>query len=159
MFREMRRKRQALSTQDCLDILTTATSGVLAVSGDDGYPYTVPVSHVYWDGNLYFHCALEGHKIDGIRRSDKVSFCVIAQDEVVQKTFSTRYRSVVIFGRARILTADQDRRAAIERLVERFSPDYLAEGQKEIERDWERVCLVEIKIEQMTGKAALELVK
>ena len=154
MFREMRRKKQELSREETLEILKTSTSGVLAVSGDDGYPYTVPVSHAYQDGKLFFHCAIEGHKIDGILRNDKVTFCVIAKDEVIPEKFATDYRSAVVFGRARILTEDSERRAALECLVEKFSPGYLEEGQKEIERDWERVCVVEIQIEHMTGKSA-----
>ena len=69
MFREMRRNKQLLSEAETIEILETCTSGVLGVTGDDDYPYTVPVSHVYKDGKLYFHCASEGHKIDGIKKS------------------------------------------------------------------------------------------
>lgn len=154
MFREMRRKKQALSMAETLEILQTCTSGVLAVSGDGGYPYTVPVSHVYHEGKVFFHCALEGHKIDGIRRNDKVSFCVITQDEVLPEKFATAYRSAVVFGRARILQENAEKRFALECLVEKFSPGFTAEGQKEIERLWNQTCVVEIKIEHMTGKAA-----
>lgn len=56
MFREMRRKRQMLSEDDCKIILREGTSGVLALSGDDGYPYAVPLSYVY-DGRRYFFTA------------------------------------------------------------------------------------------------------
>jgi nitroimidazol reductase NimA-like FMN-containing flavoprotein (pyridoxamine 5'-phosphate oxidase superfamily) len=152
MFREMRRKKQELTQAETIEILQTCTSGVLGVSGDDGYPYTVPVSHVYKDGNLYFHCANEGHKLDGIQRNDKVSFCVIAQDEVIPEKFATRYRSAIVFGRARILTGDRERRHALECLQEKLSPDYPEEGQQLIEKDWDRVCVVEVRIEHMTGK-------
>lgn len=158
MFREMRRKNQELSSEETIAILDKATSGVLGVTGDSGYPYTVPLSYVYQDGKLFFHCAKTGHKIDGIRRNDRVSFCVIEKDEVVQNTFSTNYRSVIVFGRARFLTEDGERRRALECLLEKYSPDFLEEGQREIERDWDHVCLVEIQIERMTGKTALALV-
>jgi len=75
------------------------------------------------------------------------------------QTFSTRYRSVIVFGRARILTEDAERCHALECLVEKYSPGFIEEGQREIERDWDRVCLVEVKIEHMTGKTAKELVE
>ena len=88
MFREMRRKTQQLSQKECEEILRNATSGVLGVIGDGGYPYTVPVSHVYKDGVIAFHCAKTGHKIDAIRNNEKVSFCVIAQDEVMLRPVS-----------------------------------------------------------------------
>ena len=159
MFREMRRKKQLLSNEETIAILKACTSGVLGVSGDDGYPYTVPLSYTYQDGKLYFHCAKGGHKLDGIKRNDKVSFCVIEKDEIIQKTFTTHFRSAIVFGRARILTDDRERRIALESLVERYSPDYLEEGQKEIEGGWDRVCVVEVTIEHLSGKAAIELVK
>jgi uncharacterized protein len=158
MFREMRRNKQILSEVEMIKILKTHTSGVLGVSGDDDYPYTVPLSYVYKDDNLFFHCAKLGHKLDGIARNDKVTFCVIDKDEVIQRTFTTHFRSVVVFGRARILTEDNERQAALEYLVEKYSPDFMHEGREEIQRGWNRVCLVEVKIEYMTGKEALELV-
>jgi uncharacterized protein len=158
MFREMRRKKQLLSEAETIEILQSCTSGVLAVTGDNDYPYAVPLSYAYKDGKLYFHLAKAGHKIDGIVKNNKVSFCVIKTDEVIQKTFSTHFRSVIVFGRARILTEDSEKKYALECLVEKYSPDYIPEGQAEIEREWNRVCAVEIKIEHMTGKAAIEII-
>ena len=158
MFRDMRRKKQLLSEEKTIEILKLCTSGVLGVIGDDDYPYTVPVSYAFKDGKLYIHSAKQGHKIDSIKRNDKVTFCVIEKDEVIQETFTTHFRSVSIFGRARILSDDYDRRYALESLVEKYSPPYIKEGQQEIEREWERVCLIEVKIEHMTGKAAIEIV-
>ncbi len=159
MFREMRRIEQLLSQEGTIAILEKGSSGVLGVSGDDDYPYTVPISYVYREGKLFFHGAPSGHKIDGIRRNNKVSFCVIDQDEVVQKTFTTHYRSAIVFGRARILTDEHERRMAMEALVEKYSPDYITEGQQAIERGWEKVCLVVITIEHMSGKAATDLIQ
>jgi len=159
MFPEMRRKKQGLSREEIERILNTNTSGVLAVSGDNDYPYTVPISYTYNDGKLYFHCAKEGHKIDGIRRNDKVSFCVIDQDKVIPKDLTTHYRSVIAFGRAKILTGDDERRFALEKLGEKYSPGFEEETQKAIKTEWERVCLVEVEIEHVTGKTAIELVK
>lgn len=158
MFREMRRKKQLLSKEDTIDILNSCTSGVLGVIGDDDYPYTVPVSYTFKDDKLYIHSAKQGHKIDSINRNDKVTFCVIDKDDVIQETFTTHFRSVSIFGRARILTEDSDRRHALEYLIEKYSPDYIKEGQQEINKEWDRVCLIEVKIEHMTGKAAIEIV-
>ena len=158
MFREMRRKKQLLSEAETIEILQSCTSGVLAVMGDNDYPYAVPLSFAYKDGKLFFHFAKAGHKIDSIVRNNKVSFCVIKTDNVIQKTFTTHFRSAIVFGRARILTEDSEKKYALECLVEKYSPDYIADGQSEIERDWNRVCAAEIKIEHMTGKAAIEII-
>lgn len=158
MFRPMRRKNQHLSNAETIEILQACTSGVLSVAGDDDYPYAVPLSYVYQDGKMFFHCAAEGHKIDSINRNNKVSFCVIKTDDVIQKTFTTHYKSVIVFGKARILKDEGEKRAALECLVKKYSPDYIREGQIEIEHDLKKVCVVEVAIEHMTGKAAIEIV-
>lgn len=154
----MRRKRQLLSEKETFEILKRCTSGVLGVIGDDDYPYTVPVSYAFKEGKLFIHSAKQGHKIDSIKRNDKVTFCVIENDEVIQETFTSHFRSASIFGRARILTEDAHKRYALECLVEKYSPDYIKEGQQEIKREWDQVCLIEIEIEHMTGKAAIEII-
>lgn len=159
MFREMRRKRQLLSDEETVAMLQSCTSGVLAVQGDDDYPYAVPLSFAYEDGKLFFHSATAGHKIDAVARNDKASFCVIATDDVVQSTFTTHYRSAIVFGRVRILTEDGERRHGLECLARKYSPDHLDAMDAEIERDWSRVCVIELAVEHMTGKAALEIVK
>lgn len=158
-FREMRRKKQLLSKEETINILEACTSGVLGVNGEEGYPYTVPVSYVLKGDKLFIHSAKEGHKIDSIKKNDKVTFCVIEKDQVIQETFTTHFRSVSIFGRARILTDDSKKQYALESLVEKYSPDFIKEGQKEIKREWNIVSLIEVKIEHMTGKAAIEIVK
>lgn len=114
-FREMRRCKQALERTVVEDILRRGSSGVLAVLGDDAYPYAVPLSYVYADGKLYFHGAKEGHKIDAIRQHAKASFCVIDRDAVVPEEYTTYFRSVIAFGRMRILETDAEKRAAIEK--------------------------------------------
>ena len=156
MFRKMRRFGQQLSDGKCTEILNRATSGVLALNGDDGYPYAVPLSYVYRDGRLYFHCAIEGHKLDAIRRSDKASFCVIDQDEVVPERYTTYYRSVIAFGRMRVLGGDE-KRQAIEWLADRYAPGETERGRREAEAAWERLCVLEMRMESMTGKQAREL--
>ncbi len=157
MFRVIRKKQQVLTEAETIDILNTCTSGVLAVSGDDDYPYAVPLSYAYKDGKLYFHSAKTGHKLDSILRNDRVSFCVIQMDHVVPETFTTHYRSVIVFGKARILTEDAEKKHALECLVEKYSPDFKSQGQIEIVREWNNVCVFEVEIEHVTGKAASEL--
>jgi len=159
MFRDMRRKNQSVSADRCVEILKRATSGVLAVSGDDGYPYAVPLSFAYDDGKIYFHCALTGHKLDAIARNDKVSFCVIDTDQVVPAEFNTLFRSVIAFGRARLLDRSDDKRKALELLAVRYDSPLDDRLEKEIESQLDRVCLVEITVEHLTGKQSIELAR
>ena len=84
MFREMRRKKQELSKEECIDILQTAKTAVLGVVGDNGYPYTVPINFVYANDKIYFHGAKNGHKIDAINKCNKVSLCIVDKDDVVE---------------------------------------------------------------------------
>lgn len=156
MFRKMRRSKNQLSLEICNDILKAKTSGVLAVSGEDNYPYAVPLSFVHCGDSLYFHCALTGHKLDAITKNPKVSFCVIDQDQVVAEKYTTLYRSVIVFGKAHVITEEKEKRWALEQLAAKYSPDLLVERNQEIERQFEKVCMVELKIELITGKEALK---
>ena len=122
MFREMRRARQALSHEENEQILRCGTSGVLALLGDEDYPYAVPLSYVYHEGKVYFHGAMDGHKADAVRRHDKASFCVIAADDVIPSRFTTHYRSVIAFGRIRVVEEPQEIRQALLLLAEKYSP-------------------------------------
>lgn len=158
MFREMRRNKQALTAEEVTEILKRNTSGVLAVNGDGGYPYAVPLSYVYLDSKLYFHCAGTGHKLDSILRDDKVSFCVIDQDQVVGEEYTTYFRSVVAFGQARVLEGAEKLRPLVE-LCEKYYPGHLEQTRQKAEGALKNVCIVEVAIEHVTGKTAMELVE
>lgn len=159
MFREMRRSKQVLPEEVSINILNKATAGVLAVSGDDDYPYAVPLSYVYKDDKIYFHCAKTGHKLDGIMKNEKVSFCVIEKDDVIPEKYTTHFRSVIVFGKARILESEEDKRTALEILAEKYSPNHKKEAVTEIEKSLAHTAIVEITIDHMSGKEAIELTK
>ena len=158
MFREMRRKRQLLPTEESVAILEQMTNGTLALHGDDGYPYAVPVSYVYADGKIYFHSAMQGHKVDAILRNDKVSFCVVEQDEVKPAEFTTYFRSVIVFGKARILTDENEKRNALNLLADKYSHGE-AGMEAEMAKGFNHLLMIEITVEQMTGKEAIELTR
>lgn len=158
MFRELRRKKQVLSAEENAKILKNGTSGVLALVGDNGYPYAVPISYVYDGEKLYFHCARSGHKMDAIKRNPKASFCVIDQDLVVPEEYTSYFRSVIVFGTMRILEQDMEKRAAIEKLALKYAPDDTQENRhKAIEREWKPLCVLELTPEHISGKDAIEL--
>ena len=160
MFREMRRKKQLLSSEEAAAILNRGTSGVLALLGDGGYPYAVPISYVYMDGKLYFHSAKSGHKLDAIRRCEKASFCVIDQDQIIPEEYTSYFRSVIAFGRGRILEDEGEKRAAIEKLALKYAPDSTVEDRKQvIQKEWEPLCMLEMELDHVTGKEAIELVQ
>lgn len=160
MFREMRRKRQLLSEKETIAMLENGTSGVLSLLGDDEYPYAVPLSYVYTDNKIFFHSAKTGHKIDAIRKCNKASFCVIDQDNIVPEEYTTYFRSVIVFGKIRILSDENELREAIEKLAIKYHPkDNVANRNKEISKELNLLYMIELSIEHMTGKEAIEIVQ
>ena len=156
MFREMRRFRQQLSHEESEEILRRAASGVLALLGDEDYPYAVPLSHVYADGKLYFHGARSGHKLDAARAHPKASFCVVDQDQVVAEEYTTYFRSVIIFGRARIIDDVAEKHKIAELLVEKYSPNQGEDIHKMFEKRIAWMGAFEIDIDHISGKEAIE---
>lgn len=159
-FRKMRRNRQQLNLAECEEILDRNMSGVLSVLGDNGYPYAVPLSYIYLDGKLYFHCAKQGHKLDAIKSCPKVSFCIIDQDLIVPREYTTYFRSVILFGKAKIMEDETEIRYAADKLAEKYAPEDTETNRKNtIEKESARLCMVQIEIEHITGKAAKELME
>ena len=158
MFREMRRKKQELTEERTIEVLNRCTAGTLAVIGDGGYPYSVPLSYVYDGGKIYFHCASEGHKLDAINKDSRVSFSVIYKDQIVQEKYTTYFRSVIVFGKAHVIEDQDAKRTALEKLALKYSPDYREGIADEIDGSFKAVRMVQIDIEHMTGKEAIELV-
>ena len=156
MFRKMRRFRQQLSDEETIKILENGKTGILSVNGDDGYPYTVPLNYLYKDGKIIIHGAKAGHKYDAMKNSDKVCFCVIDQDEVVPEKVTNYFRSVVVFGRVKIIEDETLRREAALAIGRKFGPEEAV--QEDMKRSYNNVVMYEINIEHMTGKEAIELV-
>ena len=157
MFPEMRRKVQQLPQAEEEEILRAGSSGVLALAGEEGYPYALPISYVYHGGRLYFHCAPAGHKLNAIARCPKASFCVIAQDDVVPALYTTRYRSVIAFGTIRQLEDEQAMITALDVLGRKYAPDL--DPSAEIAGSLHRVCVLEMTIDHLTGKEGIELTR
>ena len=157
MFREMRRFKQQISEDECIHILKEEPRGVLSMLGDDGYPYGIPISHYYCeeDGKIYFHGAKVGHKIDAIKAYDKASFCVYDKGYRKEGEWALNIKSVVIFGRIRLVEDEEKSRMICTRLCRKFSDDeeYL---RKELENAFPRVQCLEMTIEHMTGKLVNE---
>ena len=160
MFREMRRSKQKLTEDEAIEILEKGKSGVLALLGDDDYPYAVPISYVYCDSKIYFHGAKNGHKIDAIRKCPKASFCVIEQDQIIPEEYTTYFRSIIAFGKIRIMEDESEMRKAVMALALKYNQTDNPQGREAaINRDWKPLCMIEFDIEHITGKEAIELTR
>lgn len=158
MFREMRRMKQLLPMEETEAVMHRCSNGVLACMGDGGYPYAVPLNYVYYDGKIYFHSAKAGHKLDAVNKNPKVCFCVIDEDTIVSGEYTSYFRSVIAFGKARIAEGNEYREA-FEALVEKYSGDQPEEAKQEMIDTCDRAYIIAVDIEHMTGKEAIECVR
>ncbi|MBQ8907047.1 MAG: pyridoxamine 5'-phosphate oxidase family protein [Clostridia bacterium] len=156
-FRQLTRQKKQISIEECKELLTKETRGILAVNGDGGYPYAMPMNHYYnpEDGCLYFHSGKRGHRLDALRRSDKVSFCVCEKGERPEGDWALTVRSVVVFGRMEVLE-DADLLVPIATaLCRKFTEDesYI---QSEIEKHGKATLLLKLTPEHICGKRVTE---
>lgn len=157
MFRELSRKNKQLSQDECVELLTNETRGVLAVNGEDGYPYAMPMNHFYNpdDGCLYFHCGKKGHRIDSLMRSQKVSFCVCEQGTREDGDWAYCVRSVIVFGKMEFIEDLNQIVPITTALCHKFTDDE-AYIQNEIEHYAKATLLLKLTPEHICGKKIKE---
>lgn len=155
MFRKMRRFKQEISQEQCIEVLREAPRGVLSLLGENGYPYGIPMNHLYLDGKLYFHSAKEGHKLDGIAVNDKVSFCVMDEGFRKDGEWPLHITSVVIFGTMRKVESGEESMEILRKLGMKHYPS--EETMEEVMKSASmRVQMLELSIDYMTGKLVNE---
>ena len=157
MFRELVRKKQQISQEECIQILKNEKRGVLSVHDDNGYPYGMPLNHYYCeeDGKLYFHSGMTGHKIDSLRQNSKVSYCVYDEGYRKEGEWALNIRSVILFGRIEFLE-DREKIYEISRKLSYKFTDDTAYIEREIEHSGPRTLMFALTIEHMTGKLVNE---
>lgn len=156
MFRKMRRSKQELTKEECIEILKKEPRGVLSVQGEDGYPYGMPMTHWYneKDGKIYFHGAKSGHKIDAIKNCDKVSFCVMDEGYRKEGEWALNIRSVIVFGRLHSGRTGKGR-GNLHKFMQKFTDDK-AYVEHELKHSGPAVLCLELEPEHMTGKLVNE---
>lgn len=147
------RTDRAVSKSKAREILRAGEYGILSTVSADGQPYGVPVNYCCTDDSIYFHCALEGHKVANLRSNNKVSFCVVGKTRVLPDEFTTLYESVIVFGKAFELT-DNEKHEGLVELTRKYFPAFMEKGLRYIESDGEKTRVYKIVIESMTGKAS-----
>ncbi len=159
MFRPLLKKKQLLNEDETEKVLLRCTNGILGLTGENGYPYTVPLNYVYYNGKIYFHCAKAGYKLDCLLKDPKVSFTVVDQDEIHSEEFTSYFRSVIVFGEAAVIEEGRERTDAFLALCEKYSGDLPGEIREQEVRRCGNACIVGIEILHKTGKEAMALVK
>ncbi len=147
----MRRSDKALQNDDIVRILQEGEYGVLSTVDEAGQPYGVPLNYSLKNNCLYFHCALEGHKLDNLFANEKTSFGVVGRTRVIPAEFTSEFESVIVTGSAAVVLGEEKHEALVS-LIEKYSADFVEEGRKYIEKLDSQTKVVRIKIESMTGK-------
>ncbi len=157
MFRELTRKNKRLGNSECIELLKNETRGVLSVLGDGDYPYGMPMNHFYneCDGNIYFHCGRSGHRLDALKKHDKVSFCVYDKGVRENGEWAYKVSSVVVFGKIEIIDDAKAISDICTRLSRKFTDDedYI---RKEIENHGRNTLLLKLIPENICGKLITE---
>ncbi len=150
--REIRRRDRAINQNEAREILLKAEYGVLSTASPDGVPYGIPLSFCVLDGDIYFHCAMEGRKTDNLERNRQVSFCAIGDTEVLPDKFGTKYESAMVSGQA-IEVFGEEKQMALEGLIRKYSPGFDESGAKYIEALNHKTRVFKIVVEQLSGKS------
>ncbi len=155
MFRPLKRIKQQLSEDECKEILLNEPRGVLSVIGDDNYPYALPINFYYdaTDNKIYFHTGKEGHKLDSIKKNNKVSFCVYDKGYHKDNHWSLNIKSVIVFGKISI-TENWSRDMMVS-FCKRFTDD-MEYINSEIDKFQKNTIVMCLEIEHMTGKLVNE---
>jgi len=151
-MKEMRRKDRAITEEEAISLLSKADYGVLSTVTENGKPYGVPLSFCVIDQCLYFHCAVEGQKIDNIEQNKSVSFCAVGNTEILPDKFGTKYESVIVAGDVEEVF-NMDKQIALEGILQKYSPEFIDKGMKYIKGLTEKVRVYKIIVTKLTGKA------
>jgi nitroimidazol reductase NimA-like FMN-containing flavoprotein (pyridoxamine 5'-phosphate oxidase superfamily) len=98
MDHTIRRQDRKLSEEESIEILQKGEYGVLSMCSAENEGYGIPLNYVFSQKTIYFHCAVEGSKLDFLKNKNKVSFCVVGNTEVQPSEFGTIYESAIAFG-------------------------------------------------------------
>lgn len=151
-MKEMRRKDRAVTKEKAIALLSKAEYGVLSTVSEDGKPYGVPLNFCIIDHSIYFHCAVEGKKIDNMKQNKSVSFCAVGNTEILPDKYGTKYESVIVSGEAEEVF-DMNKQMALEGLLHKYSPEFIEKGMIYIEGLRKKTRVFKITMNKLTGKA------
>ncbi|MBV5282443.1 MAG: pyridoxamine 5'-phosphate oxidase family protein [Paludibacter sp.] len=148
----MRRKDRAITEDEAIEILIKGEHGILSMCTPENEGYGIPLNYVLDNHQIYFHCAATGSKLDYLRTNNKVSFCVVGNTTIIPSDFGTLYESTIVSG----ITSEVDgneKRDALIKIIEKYSVDFIKEGNEYIDKLYDRVCVIKLSIQSITGKA------
>jgi nitroimidazol reductase NimA-like FMN-containing flavoprotein (pyridoxamine 5'-phosphate oxidase superfamily) len=152
MHYEMRRKDRQIPNDEAYKIIDKASFGIMATVDCDSEPYAVPLNFARDGEVLYFHGALQGHKIDNLKERPGVCVTFVGDVSFPDNHFTTVYESVILFGKAEEVTGESEKIYGLKLICERFIPDNMAAFADEINKHINATSLWKINIESISGK-------
>ncbi len=152
-MREMMKKNRQLPAEEAQTLFAKGHHGTLAVNGDDGYPYAVPVNYIYLDGFIYIHSAKKGYKIDALKKDPKVCFSTILSSEIWEEQTTAKFESVIVTGKVEFVADDAERKRVMETFIQRFTPNCKEIGMAYVEKTLPATQVLKIHVEELKGKA------
>lgn len=153
MDKPMRRSDRQLTDEETLQLFRDAEYGVLSVTDENNMPYGVPMSFALSDNVIYFHCSAAGGKrISGIRHDPNACFTVIGDTKLLPQKFATLYMSGIAYGKIEIISDDTEKQKGIEAILQKYSPDHIENGMKYIASALDKIYVLKLEIEKITGK-------
>jgi len=154
-MKKLRRKDRAITEEEAVALLNKAEYGILSTVSENGKPYGVPLNFCIINDCIYFHCAVEGQKIDNIKQNKFVSFCAVGNTELLPDKFGTKYESIIVSGEVEEVF-DMNKQKAMEGLLHKYSSEFFDKGIKYIEGLRDKTRVFKITINTLTGKARIQ---
>jgi nitroimidazol reductase NimA-like FMN-containing flavoprotein (pyridoxamine 5'-phosphate oxidase superfamily) len=148
----MRRKDREITEDEAIEILIKGEHGILSMCSPENEGYGIPLNYVLDNHQIYFHCAAAGSKLDYLRNNNKVSFCVVGNTTVIPSDFGTLYESTIVSGTTSEVDGNE-KREALKRIIEKYSADFIIEGNEYIDKLYDSVSVIKLSIQSITGKA------
>jgi len=148
----IRRQDRAINEQEATEILRKGEYGVLSMCTTANEGYGIPLNYVLVENCIYFHCAVEGSKLESLRNNNKVSFCVVGNTEVIPAKFGTIYESTIVSGETSEVEGNE-KQEALMRIIEKYSAEYIQEGTDYITKLFDKVRVIRLTINSVSAKA------
>ena len=148
----MRRIERQMEDKQALELLRQAEYGILATADRNHQPYGIPLNYIVIDNYIYFHCAIEGHKLQNIAENGKGCFTVVGSTHLIPEKFSTEYESVIAFGEVKIVEEDEEKIMALREFVKKYSGSFVVVGDQYIEKAKHKAIVIKMIIQSFKGK-------
>lgn len=149
----MRRKDRERDRDFALGVLRDCEYGTLATVNPDGTPYCIPISPVLVGETLYFHCALEGKKLDNLLTCEQVCVSCVSYTKLVPEKFTTEFASAVVRGRGILVPEENEKIMALRAICEKYASSNMHAFEKATSASLARTGVCKVSIDEISGKS------